>query len=64
MTLEKKCDNCSAEYTVKHELPEDYMEQFCPFCGHEHEEEVEVKTDIDEDWDWLQSKLSWSMYKH
>jgi len=55
MTLEKKCDNCSAEYTVKHELPEDYMEQFCPFCGHEHEEEVEVKTDIDEDWDWLQS---------
>ena len=28
------CDNCSAQYIVKHDLPEDdYIEQFCPFCG-------------------------------
>ena len=33
------CDNCSAQYIVKHDLPEDdYIEQFCPFCGEEHEE--------------------------
>ena len=39
------CDNCSAQYIVKHDLPEDdYIEQFCPFCGEEHE-------DIDEDMD-------------
>ena len=50
MTLEKKCDNCSAEYTVKHELPEDYIEQFCPFCGQEHENIEEHITDIDGNW--------------
>ena len=33
------CDNCSAQYIVKHDLPEDdYIEQFCPFCGEEHED--------------------------
>ena len=33
------CDNCSAQYIVKHDLPEDdYIEQFCPFCCEEHED--------------------------
>ena len=25
------CDNCSAQYIVKHDLPDDYIEQFKPF---------------------------------
>jgi len=35
------CDNCSAQYIVKHDLPEDYIEQYCPFCGEELTEEME-----------------------
>tara|TARA_B100000035_G_scaffold125296_1_gene106656 strand:+ start:324 stop:494 length:171 start_codon:yes stop_codon:yes gene_type:complete len=43
--LKTVCDNCSAQYIVKHDLPEDdYIEQYCPFCGEEHE-------DLDEDMD-------------
>ena len=31
------CDNCSAQYIVKHDLPEDdYIEQFCPFRFSNH----------------------------
>ena len=37
--LKTVCDNCSATYIVKHDLPDDYIEQFCPFCGEEHEEQ-------------------------
>jgi|TARA_B110000967_G_scaffold185710_1_gene206235 transcription elongation factor Elf1 len=51
-----KCDNCSAEYEIKHDLPEDdFTITFCPFCGHEREvEEDEPYQNIDErydDWD-------------
>ena len=44
--LKTVCDNCSATYIVKHELPEDYIEQFCPFCG---EEITDLDYNIDED---------------
>ena len=34
----KTCTNCGALYDIKHDLPEeDYIEKFCPFCGHENE---------------------------
>ena len=47
----KTCTNCGASYEIKHDLPEeDYIEQFCPFCGEEHEEVEEHITDIDENW--------------
>ena len=36
---------------VEYEVFEDYIEQFCPFCGEEHEEVEETITDIDENWD-------------
>ena len=37
--LKTVCDNCSAQYIVKHDLPEDdYIEQYCPFCGEEFED--------------------------
>ena len=39
--LKTVCDNCSATYIVKHDLPEDYIEQFCPFCGEELDNELE-----------------------
>jgi Zn finger protein HypA/HybF involved in hydrogenase expression len=48
--LKTVCDNCSANYIVKHDLTDDYIEQFCPFCGEEHEEVEEHITDIDENW--------------
>ena len=34
----------------KHDLPDEYVEQYCPFCGEEHEDIEEEVTDIDEDW--------------
>ena len=43
--LKTVCDNCAANYIVKHDLPEDYIEQFCPFCG---EEIPETEYNIDE----------------
>ena len=43
------CDNCSAQYVVRHDLPEDYIEQYCPFCGEELQEELEDELeDFDE----------------
>ena len=47
------CDNCGAEYSIKHDLPEaDYKIRFCPFCGHEKEEdEFNDVEDRYEDWD-------------
>ena len=50
--LKTVCDNCAANYIVKHDLPEDYIEQFCPFCGEEHENIEEEFTDIDNNWDF------------
>ena len=38
------CDNCGATYVVRHDLPDEYIEQYCPFCGEEHE-------NLDEDMD-------------
>ena len=31
------CDNCGATYVVRHDLRDEYIEQYCPFCGEEHE---------------------------
>jgi rRNA maturation endonuclease Nob1 len=40
----KTCINCGALYNVMHDLPEDdFIEKFCPFCGHESEEEDEFE---------------------
>ena len=36
--LKTVCENCSANYIVKHDLPDEYIEQYCPFCGEEHEQ--------------------------
>ena len=49
MIEEKKtCTNCGALYDIKHDLPEeDYIEKFCPFCGHENEIEEDVILSID-----------------
>ena len=56
MTENKKCDNCGAEYTVEHDLPEeDFIERFCPFCG-EEKEQVDEFEDVEkryEDWNQI-----------
>ena len=45
------CENCSATFLVVHDLDEDdYIEQYCPFCGEEHEQ-VEEDVLLNEDWD-------------
>ncbi len=50
----KTCTNCGALYDIKHDLPEeDYIEKFCPFCGHENEIEEDVISHVEdryEDW--------------
>ena len=43
------CDSCSATFIIVHELPEEYTEQYCPFCGEEHEEIQEDEL-LNEDW--------------
>ena len=49
--LKTVCDNCAATYSIKYDLPEnDYVEQFCPFCGEEHQIVEDEVTDIDENW--------------
>lgn len=36
------CDNCDAEFKIKHSLDESYYEvMFCPFCGADIDEEEE-----------------------
>ena len=51
MKIKKICESCSATFVVVHELDEDdYIEQFCPFCGEEHEQ-VEKDVLLNEDWD-------------
>ena len=53
MTENKKCDNCGAEYTVEHDLPEeDYKIRFCPFCGEEKENDDEISHVEDRYEDW------------
>lgn len=43
------CNECDAEFKIKHELDDDYYEvNFCPFCGKEIWEEDEHETDEDE----------------
>lgn len=34
------CEECSAEFTVEHDMGTAYIAHFCTFCGHEiiHEE--------------------------
>ena len=42
MQIQLQCDNCDAEFKIKHNLDEKYYEvMFCPFCGGEIAEEVE-----------------------
>ena len=31
-------------------LPDEYIEQYCPFCGEEHEHIEEENIEYDEDW--------------
>jgi hypothetical protein len=51
MKIKKICESCSATFVVVHELDEDdYIEQYCPFCGAEHEQ-VEEDVLLNEDWD-------------
>ena len=50
--LKTVCDNCSATYIVKHDLPEDYIERFCPFCGEEKEDGDEISHVEDRYEDW------------
>jgi len=48
------CDNCGAEYSIKHDLPEaDYKITFCPFCSCEKEEDENFEgiENRYEDWD-------------
>lgn len=34
MQKQYQCDNCDAEFKIKHSLEEAYYEvNFCPFCG-------------------------------
>lgn len=41
-----QCDNCDAEFKIKHNLDEHYYEvNFCPFCGGEIAAEEEDETD-------------------
>ena len=36
------CENCEAEFRIKHSLDENYYkEKSCPFCGEELTEEME-----------------------
>ena len=40
MQRQYQCDNCDAEFKIKHSLDEGYYEvNFCPFCGASIEEE-------------------------
>jgi predicted RNA-binding Zn-ribbon protein involved in translation (DUF1610 family) len=50
----KTCTNCGALYDIKHDLPEeDYIEKFCPFCGHENEIEEDVISHVEDSYeDW------------
>ena len=48
--LKTVCDNCAATYIVKHDLPDEYIELYCPFCGEEHEHIEEENIEYDEDW--------------
>ena len=42
MQIQLQCDNCEAEFKIRHNLDEMYYEvMFCPFCGGEIAEEVE-----------------------
>ena len=50
--LKTVCDNCSATYIVKHDLPDEYVEQYCPFCGEEHENIEEDPHIENENEDW------------
>ena len=34
------CNNCEAEFTIKHNMDEEYYEiLYCPFCKHEIEKD-------------------------
>ena len=39
------CNNCEAEFTIKHNMDDEYYEiKYCPFCGEELDED-----NVDED---------------
>lgn len=46
MQRQYQCDNCDAEFKIKHSLDDAYYEvMFCPFCGGDIAEEDEEETD-------------------
>lgn len=45
--IELFCDECSADFTLEHEMGLDYIPHFCVFCGHEIYAEVEENIDYD-----------------
>ena len=43
------CNNCEAEFTIKHNMDEEYYEiLYCPFCKHEIEKDSEDDLEYDE----------------
>ena len=48
MQKQYQCENCEAEFKIKHSLDEKYYEvNYCPFCGGEITDESEDDSDDD-----------------
>ena len=43
------CEECEAEFRIKHALDEHYYIKFCVFCSHDLAEELEDEIVWDED---------------
>jgi len=49
MTTKYTCENCDADFKIKHTMDETYYEvNFCPFCGSSIEENEDDDTEFDE----------------
>ena len=47
MKLHYHCNNCDAEFKIRHEMDDTYYEvNFCPFCGSDIENDEEFDNDI------------------
>jgi len=33
MILDTICDDCDAKYKIKHDMDDNYIPRYCPFCG-------------------------------
>ena len=40
--IELFCDECSADFSIEHEMGIDYIPHFCVFCGHQ----IYIRDDI------------------